>query len=62
MSAGNCSFCGKSHDQVFRLITTNGVKICNECVGRCADIIADEYRKVAKEVQFPPASENGDES
>jgi ATP-dependent Clp protease ATP-binding subunit ClpX len=56
MSNGNCSFCGKSHDQVFRLITSDGCKICNECVGRCADMIADEYRKVAKDVQFPPTS------
>ena len=59
MSNGNCSFCGKSHDQVFRLITSDGCKICNECVGRCADMIADEYRKVAKDVQFPPKPPGG---
>lgn len=59
MADGNCSFCGKRHDQVFRLITTDGVKICNECVGRCADLIADEYRKVAKDVQFPPRDDDG---
>lgn len=62
MSNGNCSFCGKDSSQVFRLITTDGVKICNECVGRCADMIADEYRKVARDVQFPPNSDDGDET
>jgi ATP-dependent Clp protease ATP-binding subunit ClpX len=54
MSDGNCSFCGKRSDQVFRLITRDGAKICNECVGRCADMIADEYRKAAKDLKFPP--------
>lgn len=59
MNTGNCSFCGKRPDQVFRMISTDGVKICNECVGRCADMIADEYRKVAKDVQFPPQNGGG---
>ncbi|MDB5397395.1 MAG: ClpX C4-type zinc finger [Rhodospirillales bacterium] len=58
MADGNCSFCGKAASQVFRIISSNGAKICNECVGRCADMIADEYRKVAKDVQFP---EKGDD-
>jgi ATP-dependent Clp protease ATP-binding subunit ClpX len=62
MSNGNCSFCGKDASQVFRLISTDGVKICNECVGRCADMIADEYRKAARDVQFPPNSDDGDEA
>lgn len=60
MSNGsNCSFCGKGSDEVFRLISADGAKICNECVGRCADMIADEYRKVAKDVQFPPRDNGG---
>lgn len=50
---GNCSFCGKSHDEVFRLISTDGVKICSECVGRCANQIAEEYQKVARDLTFP---------
>jgi len=62
MSNGQCSFCGKDAGQVFRLITTDGVKICNECVGRCANIIADELKKVAHEIQFPKQSGNGDET
>lgn len=59
MSNGNCSFCGKNSTQVFRLITTDGVKICNECVGRCANIIADELKKVAHEIQFPKVDGGG---
>ncbi|RTE91888.1 hypothetical protein D6B98_15840 [Bradyrhizobium sp. LVM 105] len=59
MSNGNCSFCGKDSSQVFRLITTDGVKICNECVGRCANIIAEELKKVAREIQFPDQDDNG---
>ena len=51
--SGNCSFCGKDSSQVFRMITTDGVKICNECVGRCADQIAEEYKKIAHDVTFP---------
>lgn len=54
MSSPNCSFCGKRPDQVFRIISSDGCKICNECVGRCADLIADQYRQVAKDVTLPP--------
>ncbi|MCI9597638.1 MAG: ATP-dependent Clp protease ATP-binding subunit ClpX [Firmicutes bacterium] len=39
-----CSFCGKPQSQVKRLISGSGVYICNECVGLCQDIIADEER------------------
>lgn len=56
---GNCSFCGKPAAQVFRIITSDGCRICNECIGRCADMIADEYRKVAKDVQFPSPGPGG---
>lgn len=47
MSNGNCSFCGKSQADVFRLITSDGSKICSECVGRCANMLAEEFKKVA---------------
>ncbi len=39
-----CSFCGKPQSQVKRLVSGSGVYICNECVGLCQDIIADEER------------------
>lgn len=61
MSIGNCSFCGKRHDEVFRLITSDGCKICSECVGRCANMIAQEFQKVADELPLLPPS-NGTES
>lgn len=50
MSDGNCSFCGKHSTQVFRLISSDGSKICSECVGRCANLIADEFKKVADDL------------
>ena len=39
-----CSFCGKSQDQVRKLIAgPEGVFICNECVDICVGIIEEEY-------------------
>ena len=40
-----CSFCGKSQRQVKKLIAGPGVYICNECVDRCVEIIAQERPK-----------------
>ena len=37
-----CSFCGKSQDQVRKLIAGPGAYICEECVGICKEIIDDE--------------------
>ncbi len=37
-----CSFCGKSHKQVDKLIAGPGVYICNECIELCNDIIIIE--------------------
>jgi ATP-dependent protease Clp ATPase subunit len=54
MSDGYCSFCGKAHYQVFRLITSDGSKICNECIARCAEMIAKEYVTLARTIQLPP--------
>lgn len=42
----NCSFCGKSQDQVKRLIAgPSAVYICDECVELCREIIAEEAPK-----------------
>ncbi|GLC31459.1 ATP-dependent Clp protease ATP-binding subunit ClpX [Clostridium omnivorum] len=38
-----CSFCGKSQDQVRRLIAGPGVYICDECIELCSEIIVDEF-------------------
>jgi hypothetical protein len=37
-----CSFCGKSQQQVRKLIAGPGAYICDECVGLCNEIIAEE--------------------
>ncbi len=37
-----CSFCGKSHSEVKKLIAGPGVYICNECVDVCAGILEKE--------------------
>lgn len=38
----NCSFCGKSQDEVKKLIAGPTVYICNECVDLCNEILAEE--------------------
>lgn len=37
-----CSFCGKSQKEVKKLIAGPTVYICDECIGLCNDIIAEE--------------------
>lgn len=37
-----CSFCGKSHSEVRKLIAGPGVYICNECITVCATILEKE--------------------
>jgi len=36
-----CSFCSKHKDQVNKLIVSDGVAICNECVDLCQDLLKD---------------------
>jgi ATP-dependent Clp protease ATP-binding subunit ClpX len=38
-----CSFCGKSQKEVKKLIAGPTVYICDECIGLCNDIIAEEF-------------------
>ena len=40
-----CSFCGKSQHEVKKLIAGPNVYICDECIGLCTDIIADEAKE-----------------
>ncbi|MGA2392765.1 MAG: ClpX C4-type zinc finger protein, partial [Candidatus Lustribacter sp.] len=37
-----CSFCGKSQEQVRKLIAGPGVYICDECIDLCNEIIDEE--------------------
>ncbi|MBO4782547.1 MAG: AAA family ATPase, partial [Lachnospiraceae bacterium] len=40
----SCSFCGKREDQARKLFSgPDGVYICDECVGICADILEEEF-------------------
>lgn len=52
-----CAFCGKTQDQVKKMIAGNGVYICNECVNLAKKIIDDELRadslKAARELPKP---------
>ena len=38
-----CSFCGKSHSEVKKLIAGPGVYICNECIEVCSTILEKEF-------------------
>ncbi|MGN7453183.1 ATP-dependent protease ATP-binding subunit ClpX [Paenibacillus pasadenensis] len=37
-----CSFCGKSQDQVRKLVAGPGVYICDECIELCTEIVDEE--------------------
>jgi ATP-dependent Clp protease ATP-binding subunit ClpX len=45
-----CSFCGKSRDEVKKLIAGPTVYICDECIDLCNDIIAEEWEEDRGEV------------
>ena len=44
----HCSFCGKSQDEVKKLIAGRGVYICDECIEVCINIVADEMAEINK--------------
>ena len=44
-----CSFCGKSQNEVRKLIAGPSVFICDECVDLCNDIIREEVQEAASE-------------
>ena len=55
-----CSFCGKSQDEVKKLIAGPSVYICDECIQLCNEIIAEEYAQEAEQEgagQLPKPSE-----
>ena len=46
-----CSFCGKTQDQVRKLIAgSNNVFICDECIELCGEILAEELEEDEKDV------------
>lgn len=46
-----CSFCGKSQDDVRKLVAGPGVFICDECVETCRDIIFEDISSVEQKTQ-----------
>ena len=44
-----CAFCGKSQDEVLRLVAGPEVSICNECINLCVDVLHDENLAEADE-------------
>ncbi|WP_097041725.1 ATP-dependent protease ATP-binding subunit ClpX [Terribacillus aidingensis] len=46
-----CSFCGKSQDQVRKLVAGPGVYICDECIDLCTEIVEEELGN-EEEVEF----------
>jgi len=44
-----CSFCGKSQDEVKKLIAGPSVYICDECVSLCNEIIQEEFDQEEKD-------------
>ncbi len=51
-----CSFCGKTQDEVQKLISGPGVTICNECVHLCNIILKEEGEAPGKEAPTSPFS------
>ena len=45
----NCNFCGKSRDQVEKLIAGPSVYICDECITLSYDIVKDVLQSMLKE-------------
>lgn len=53
-----CSFCSKHKDQVSKLIVSDGVAICNECVDLCQDLLKDSISLVQPESDVPKDKTN----
>ena len=49
-----CSFCGKSQDQVRKLIAGPGVYICDECIDLCNEILDEELIDTQAKINKSP--------
>jgi ATP-dependent Clp protease ATP-binding subunit ClpX len=47
-----CSFCGKTQEQVKRLVAGPGVYICDECIELCSEIIEEEFEETKNETEL----------
>lgn len=46
-----CSFCGKTQEQVKRLVAGPGVYICDECIELCSEIIEEEFEETKTDTE-----------
>jgi ATP-dependent protease Clp ATPase subunit len=47
----HCSFCAKDRSEVVRIVAGPTVYICNECIGLCEDILAEELAPTSPSVR-----------
>ncbi len=47
-----CSFCGKTQEQVKRLVAGPGVYICDECIELCSEIIEEEFEEAKADAEL----------
>lgn len=47
-----CSFCGKTQEQVKRLVAGPGVYICDECIELCSEIIEEEFEETKVDAEL----------
>jgi ATP-dependent Clp protease ATP-binding subunit ClpX len=47
-----CSFCGKTQEQVKRLVAGPGVYICDECIELCSEIIEEEFEELKADAEL----------
>lgn len=54
-----CSFCGKSQDEVKKIVAGPGVYICNECIDLCKEIVDEEFHDelIHEFLELPKPSE-----
>ncbi len=52
-----CSFCGKTQDEVKKLIAGPGVYICDECIRLCDEIIAEDDKESVGTLEEAPKPE-----
>ena len=53
-----CSFCGKGKEHVRKLVAGPGVYICDQCIGLCNQVLAEEG--VSHPVMYPPKPSGDD--
>ena len=53
-----CSFCGKSQENVKKIIAGPGVYICDECINVCQEIIEDEFYEEDEEIDVVEEEKN----